>query len=42
MGTNSAPLLADWFSAVSVPTKTNFILGDLTKNGKNLAKSLGV
>ena len=42
MGTNCAPLLADLFISVFVPTKTYFILGHLTKNGKKLAKSLGL
>ena len=42
MGTNCAPLLADLFISVFVPTKTYFILGNLTKNGKKLAQSLGL
>ena len=42
MGTNCAPLLADLFISVFVPTKTYFILRNLTKNGKKLAKSLGL
>jgi ethanolamine utilization microcompartment shell protein EutS len=42
MGTNCAPLLADLFISVFVPTKSYFILGHLTKNGKKLAKSLGL
>jgi ethanolamine utilization microcompartment shell protein EutS len=40
--TNRAPLLADLFISLFVPTKTYFILGYLTKNGKKLAKSLGL
>jgi hypothetical protein len=42
MGPNCAPLLADLFISVFVPTKTYFILGNLTKNGKKLAQSLGL
>ena len=42
MGTNCAPLLADLFISLFVPTKTYFILRNLTKNGKKLAKSLGL
>ena len=42
MGTNCAPLLADLLISVFVPAKIYFILGHLTKNGKNLAKSLGL
>jgi ethanolamine utilization microcompartment shell protein EutS len=37
-----APLLADLLISVFVPAKTYFILGHLTKNGKKLAKSLGL
>ena len=42
MGTNCAPLLADLLISVFVPAKTYFILGHITKNGKKLAKSLGL
>ena len=42
MGTNCAPLLADILISVFVPAKTYFILGHLTKNGRKLAKSLGL
>jgi len=42
IGTNCIPLLADLFISVFVPAKTYFILGHLTKNGKKLAKSLGL
>jgi hypothetical protein len=42
MGTNCAPLLADLFISVFVPTKIYFILGNLTKNGRKLAKLLGL
>ena len=37
-----APLLADLFISLFVPTNTYVILGYLTKNGKKLAKSLGL
>jgi hypothetical protein len=40
MGTNYAPLLDNVFISVFVSTETYFILGDLTTNGKQLAKSL--
>jgi hypothetical protein len=40
--THCAPLLADLFISLFVPTKIYFILGYLTKNGKKLAKSLGL
>jgi len=40
--TNCAPLLAGLFISFFVPTKTYFILGHITKNGKTLAKSLGL
>jgi hypothetical protein len=42
MGTNCARLLADLFISVFAPAKRYFILGHLTKNGKKLAKSLGL
>ena len=42
MGTNYVPLHANLLISVFVPTKTYFILGHLTTNGKQLAKSLGL
>jgi hypothetical protein len=40
--TNRASLLADLFISLFAPTKTYFILVYLMKNGKKLAKSLGL
>ena len=42
MSTNCALLLADLLISVFVPAQIYFILGHLTKNGKKLAKSLGL
>ena len=42
MGTNYAPLIANLLISVFVPTKTDFIQGHLTTNGKQLPKSLGL
>ena len=42
MGTNFAALIANLLISVFAGTKTEFIQGHLTTNGKQLPKSLGL